>query len=213
MGISIPLLPFCSQVSLKASLFTLRVSINHSVLVILSRPCKTQGWLIQNLRRNLTELQRFAGQFESPRLPPFRVSPLGVVPKKTPGEYRLIQDLSFPKGSPVNDGISSGYTSTTDQAIQLKLIKKAGHGCFMAKIDIKNAFRIIPNRPEDYGLLGMQWWDFYYCDRCMPMVLSFSCLTFETFSTAVEWISHSTLSITYIIHFLDDFLLIAELTE
>ena len=34
------------------------------------------------------------------------VSPLGVVPKKSPGEFRLIHHLSFPKGASVNDGIS-----------------------------------------------------------------------------------------------------------
>ncbi|XP_068721411.1 uncharacterized protein [Montipora capricornis] len=79
----------------------------------------------------------------------------------------------------------------------------------MAKTDIKNAFRIIPIRPEDYGLLGMQWRDLYYYDRCMPMGCSSSCLTFETFSTAVEWIAHSKLNISYILHLLDDFLLIA----
>ena len=142
---------------------------------------------------------------------PFRVSPLGVVPKKTLGEYRLIHHLSFPKGSSVNDGISSEHRSvkyaTIDKAIEF--IKKAGQGCFMAKTDIKNSFRIIPICPEDYGLLGMQWQDLYYYDRCMPMGCSSSCLTFETFSTAVEWIAHGKLNISYIFHLLDDFPLIA----
>lgn len=102
------------------------------------------------------ELQRLAGPFESPPLSPLRVSPLRVVPKKTPVEYRLIHHLSPPKVSSANDVISSEHTSvkyaTTDGAIQL--IKKAGHSCFMAKTDIKNPFRIISIRPEDYGLLG-----------------------------------------------------------
>ena len=47
---------------------------------------------------------RLAGPFDSPPLPNFRVSPLGVVPKKAPGEYRLIHHLSFPRGASVNDG-------------------------------------------------------------------------------------------------------------
>ena len=81
-----------------------------------------------------------------------------------------------------------------------------GQGCFMAKTEIENAFRIIPIRPEDYGLLGMQWQDLYYYDRCMPMDCSFSSLTFETFSTALEWIAHSRLNMSYILHLLDDFL-------
>ena len=81
-----------------------------------------------------------------------------------------------------------------------------GQGCFMAKTDIENAFRKIPIRPEDYGLLGIQWRDLYYYDGCMPMGCSLSCLTFETFSTALEWIAHSKLNISYILHLLDDFL-------
>ena len=41
------------------------------------------------------------------------------------------------------------------------------------------------------------------------MGCSSSCLTFETFSTAVEWIAHSKLNISYILHLLYDFPLIA----
>lgn len=138
------------------------------------------------------EARRVAGPFLSPPMSPFRVSPLGVVPKKVPGEFRLIHHLSFPKGSSVNDGISSEHTSvryaTIDDAV--KLIKSTGQGCFLAKTDIKNAFRIIPIHPEDYGLLGMQWRGLYYYDRCMAMGCSSSCLTFEKFSTAVEWVAH-----------------------
>lgn len=50
-------------------------------------------------------LGRVLGPFKDPPLPHLIVSPLGVVPKKAPGEYRLIHHLSFPLGSSVNDGI------------------------------------------------------------------------------------------------------------
>ena len=43
----------------------------------------------------------------------------------------------------------------------------------------------------------------------MPMGCSSSCLTFETFSTAVEWIARNKLKIDYILHILDDYLLVA----
>lgn len=48
---------------------------------------------------------RLAGPFKSPPFQTFTISPLGVVPKKNPGEFRLIHNLSFPKGTSVNDGI------------------------------------------------------------------------------------------------------------
>ena len=56
----------------------------------------------------------------------------------------------------------------------------------MAKTAIRNVFRIIPIRPDDYGLLGMQWRDLHYYHRSMPMGCSSSSLTFETFSTTME---------------------------
>ena len=54
--------------------------------------------------------RRVAGSFSSPFSRNF-VSPLGVVPKKTPVEYRLIDHLSSPKGSSINNGISDNFSS------------------------------------------------------------------------------------------------------
>ena len=56
---------------------------------------------------------RIAGPYSSPPFPQFRISPLGLVPKKTEGEFRLIHYLSFPQGSSLNDGISSEFTSVS----------------------------------------------------------------------------------------------------
>ena len=75
---------------------------------------------------------------------------------------------------------------------------------------MKNAFRIIPIRRLDYSLLGMRWRNLYYYDRYMPMGCSSSCKTFETLSTAVEWIAQNKLGINHIIHLLDDFHIIAK---
>ena len=76
--------------------------------------------------------------------------PIGWL-KKTPDEFRLIHHLSYPRGSSVNDGIDSEHTRVcyiVDDAI--KIFKLTDPGCFLAKTDIKNAFRIIPIRPDDY---------------------------------------------------------------
>lgn len=43
----------------------------------------------------------------------------------------------------------------------------------------------------------------------MPMGCSSSCKTFETFSSALEWIAQNKLKINHILHLLDDFLIIA----
>lgn len=94
---------------------------------------------------------RLAGPFNSPPFMNFRVSPLGVVPKKAPGEYRIIHHLSFPNGISVNDGIAQEHTSVQYARVDdvVAMIKQLGCGCFLAKTDIKSAFRIIPIRPAD----------------------------------------------------------------
>lgn len=156
------------------------------------------------------EAHRFAGPFDSPPFPVFRVSPLGIVPKKIPGEFRMIHHLSYPRGESVNDGISHEHSSVqyanVDKAI--KLITQTGVGSYLAKTDIKSAFRILPVNPQDYHLLGIKWNGQYYFDKCIPMGCSSSCKTFETFSTAIEWIAKDKLCIANLIHLLDDFLLI-----
>ena len=65
---------------------------------------------------------RIAGPFDTPPFENFCVSPLGVVPKKTPGEFRLIHHLSFPKGGSVNDGISSEHTVVQFHIVVLTMV-------------------------------------------------------------------------------------------
>ena len=111
----------------------------------------------------------------------------------------------------MNDGIPVEHTSVSYATVEdaIRAIKAVGSNCYLAKTDIKNAFRIIPIRPQDYNLLGICWRGLYYYDRCMPMGCSSSCKTFETFSTAIEWIAQNKLHIPYILHLLDDFLIIS----
>lgn len=48
---------------------------------------------------------RVAGPFSSPPCASLVCSPLGLVPKKEPGKFCLIHNLSYPTGSSVNDGL------------------------------------------------------------------------------------------------------------
>lgn len=127
----------------------------------------------------------------------------------------MIHHLSSPKRSSVNDFIPD-YCSTVKYASvgdAIKLLKRLGHGCFMAKTDVKSAFRIIPIHPADFSLLGMKWDNMYYFDHCLGMELSSSCAIFESFSTALEWLSINHLGACAVVHILDDFLFIAKSKE
>ena len=48
------------------------------------------------------KMNRIAGPFEEPPLDNFRISPLGCVPKKEQNSFRIIHDLSYPKGNSLN---------------------------------------------------------------------------------------------------------------
>ena len=54
-----------------------------------------------------------AGPFPRPPFTDLVVSPLGLVPKKEAGAFRLIHDLSFLKGDSVNGGIPREYCSVS----------------------------------------------------------------------------------------------------
>ena len=126
----------------------------------------------------------------------------------------MIHHLSHPWGKSVNDGISHEHSSVHYANIDMAItrITQSGVGSYLAKTDIKSAFRILPVNPQDYHLLGIKWNGQYYYDKCMPMGCASSCKTFETFSTAIDWIAQDKLGIANLIHLLDDFLLI-QLTE
>ena len=142
----------------------------------------------------------------------FRVSPLGVVPKKTPGEFRTIHHLSYPESSSVNDfipkKISAIQYSTVQDAIRF-IKQQPGNQVFVAKVDIESAFRIIPVSPLDQPLLGFQWKGKFFMDAVLLMGVYSTCATFESFSTTLEWVAKSKLGASAVVHVIDDFLFLA----
>jgi hypothetical protein len=136
------------------------------------------------------EKGRVGGPFEVPPFDNLRCSPIGLVPTKVPGKFRLIHHLSWPEGDSVNDHIdtnkSSVKYSSFDDAI--KLVQKAGRDCKLAKCDIKSAFRLLPIHPDDYNLVGFTFQDKYYFDKAMPFGCSVSGATWVKFSTFIEWL-------------------------
>lgn len=91
----------------------------------------------------------------------------------------------------------------------ISVIKREGAGCFLAKMDIKSAFRIIPIHPSDFSLMGIKWDNLYYFDVCLAMGLCSNCAVFNSFSSCLEWIAVNRLGASGLLHILDDFLFIA----
>ena len=151
---------------------------------------------------------RVAGPFCSRPFSNLRISPLGLVPKKVPGEFRLIHHLSFPAGSSLNDFIDPAlctvqYTSF-DEAVHM--VQDLGQGCLLGKSDVKSAFRLLPVAPQDFDKLGFQFENLFYFDKAMPFGCSKSCNTWEKFARFLEFAVKRHSNRGDLLHYLDDFL-------
>lgn len=99
---------------------------------------------------------------------------MGIVPKKELGSFHLVHHLSY-SGDSLNDEVVDFDASITyasfDEA--LVLLRHFGKNAFMAKADIKSAFRLLPVHPQCFSSLGFHFNGLFYFDRCMPMGFSF----------------------------------------
>ena len=126
------------------------------------------------------------GRYVVVKKPPSVISSLGAVAKPG-GKIRVIHDLSRPDGGVNRFGTDSSVTySTIEEAISFM-----APNCFMAKIDLSEAYRSIPINPQCFNLTGMQW-QFsgdlavtYLYDARLPFGSSLSCNVFQSISSSV----------------------------
>ncbi|KAL0160929.1 hypothetical protein M9458_044654, partial [Cirrhinus mrigala] len=174
----------------------------------------TEPEIVDLLVKKEIDANFMIGPYAVPPFPIFRVSPIGVATRKFSDKKRLIIDLSSPHNSPfpsINSLIRleefSLHYHYVDQAITL--IKDAGRGAWLAKVDITSAFKVMPIHPDFWHLFGIRWKnEFYFAVR-----LTFGCRSspkiFETLSEAICWILSNNYNIPYLIHLLDDFLIVS----
>ena len=154
---------------------------------------------------------RVIGPFGQHMFPPgsIQINKFGVIPKGTPGKWRLIVDLSAPEGSSVNDGVdtklcSLQYVKVEDAAQEVAI---QGFNAWMAKVDIQQAYRNVPIHPQDRWLLGMLWEGRIFIDTIMPFGLRSAPKIFTALADAVEWVLQQR-GVRFVIHYLDDFFLV-----
>ena len=157
----------------------------------------------ESLKKEI-DANRIAGPFPSPPIPSLRCAGVGVVEKKS-GGWRLINHLSAPFGQAINDKDSFTLRySTIDDAIAI--CNLLGPGTLLAKIDLQDAFRICPVRPEDRELLGIHWKEHFYFDKCLPFGLRSSPYLFNLVASAIEWALRYNYDVKWLVRYLDDFL-------
>jgi hypothetical protein len=185
---------------------------------IIDRPCTLGDVVCRNYTsclldsRELVEAQItkeiLLGRYVKTVRRPSIISSLGAIPKNA-SSIRLIHDLSRPGGGVNQFGVDSAvkYSSLDDA---LKLIVP---GSYLAKIDLKEAYRHIPIHPDCYDLTGLQWTfvghsspTFLY-DARLPFGSSLSCKVFQAISDAIVRMCNQRGFVT--ISYLDDFMVIA----
>ena len=81
---------------------------------------------------------------------PAIVSALGAIPKPNTDRIRLIHDCSRPEHGNLNS-----YTTT--QHFSYVTLDKAVSRIYLAKIDLKSAYRHVPIHPSNYNATGLAW--------------------------------------------------------
>ena len=106
-----------------------------------------------------------AGPFDSPPTPGFRVNPLAAVVRN--GKIRPILNMSGPQGRSFNDNVNKSkverlYMGTLKQFSHA--LRDAGEGAIFSKFYIKDAYKLVPAKTEDYRLQGFCWLGKYFLE-------------------------------------------------
>ncbi len=107
----------------------------------------------------------------------------------------------------MNDGIPDSESHIVYESFDSAVseIRRLGQGSLLAKLDLKDAFRHIPVRQQDWYLLGCHWSGQFYYHVVLVFGAKSAPYIFNLFAEALHWIiqRHIPASLR---HYLDDFL-------
>lgn len=144
----------------------------------------------------MTEVKesRYIGPLREIPYSTFIQSPIGLVPKHG-GKTRLITHLSWPHQDSVNSNIPDHLCTTSypsfQEAIQMLMEIAPQGNLFIAKVDCKNAFRVIPFRKQDFRWLVIKaehptsGQEFFFIEKCLSFGSSISCAHYQRFSNCL----------------------------
>ena len=150
-----------------------------------------------------------AGPFSCSECAKIITSSIAVIPKKTVGKWRVIVDMSRPREASVNDMLCRGLTHIAFSSVEdaTHLMHYLSASTLLAKMDVSEAYRLVPIHPEDRIFLGIQWQDAIYVDCQLPFGLASAPSIFSALSEALECKQEASVEfeqsfITWIIFFL-----------
>ena len=140
---------------------------------------------------------------------PTIINALGAVPKKDSNEVRMIMDCSRPPTMNANSYIDLEHYKyvTVDDAANL-----CQPGCWLAKVDLKQAYRSVGTHPDSWRVTGMSWCfngsknPTYLYDKRLPFGARASPMIFHRLTQAVcRMMANRGYTV---LAYLDDFLII-----
>ncbi len=138
------------------------------------------------------------------------VSALGAIPKSD-GGVRIIHDASMPIGSSLNDFAAQEEKlkfQTVDDAVALMT-----EGCYMAKVDLKAAYRSIPISKDSQQFTGLKWkfgsQTHYMYDTKLPFGARLAPGIFTRITQSVKRMLQRKNINASVVVYLDDFLVLA----
>ena len=158
------------------------------------------------------ELGRYVVCHEKPLI----VSALGAVPKAGSDSLRLIHDCSRPAGLGINAYADPYAVKFNTVDIACSYISE---GFYMAKIDLKSAYRQVGIHPSHYPLAGLQWTfaghtaPTYMVDTRLMFGASQAVGIFHRISNALVRMIQSQVTVGKVINYLDDFLIVPPTKE
>lgn len=150
------------------------------------------------------------GRYQIVSEKPQIVSAIGAIPKKGTSKVRLIHDCSRPTGHALNDFANNDpfHYQTIQDAVDL-----VQSGCFLAKVDLSNAYRSVKIHPSNFKATGLKWTfkghdkPTYLVDRRMPFGASRSPYIFTELGRAVQRIMKNK-GFSGLVIYLDDFFVV-----
>ena len=165
-------------------------------------------------------LKRYAGPYDLPPFEHFIQSPIGLVPKDSGLDTRLIFHLSYQrnstKGYSINGNTPRHWCTVKypDFNEAIRLCMAEGTGCHMSKSDMSSAFRNLGMSCHSWSFMIMKamspldkkW--YYFVDKCLPFGAAISCAHFQRVSNAIaHLVKFKTGRKT--VNYLDDYLFAA----
>ena len=152
---------------------------------------------------------RMVGPLPSSTARAVHCSPVSLVPKsRGTGHWRMIVDLSSPLARSVNAGIQPDLCTLRYSSVYdiVQFISYLGCGTPLIKVDLKNAYRMVPIHPADRWLFGLRWsGQQVYVDQALSFGLRSAPNLFSAVADAIGWALCQS-GIPLFIHYLDDFL-------